>query len=98
MRFAKDGYNVVIVARPSAYLEEAERDVRNLQDAYRTSRACMAVQCDITNEDDVKGLVQTVQDRFDTVDVVVSNAGMTPTKTRHGKLRIRRFERSNADR
>lgn len=79
LRFAKDGYNVVIVARPSTFLEKSERDVRDLQAAYRTFRDCVAVPCDITNEDDVQRLVQTVQNRFDTVDVVVSNAGKSQT-------------------
>ncbi len=74
MRFAREGYNVVVVARPSSYLEEA---VQELQKLAGRRCASLAVPCDITNTADVHRLVEVVCDTYDSVNVVINNAGKT---------------------
>lgn len=73
MRFAREGYNVVVVARPSSYLEEA---VQELQKLAGRRCASLAVPCDITNTADVHRLVEVVCDTYDSVNVVINNAGI----------------------
>eukprot|EP00884_Botryococcus_braunii_P001904 jgi/Botrbrau1/11714/Bobra.0195s0042.1 len=73
MRFAREGYNVVVVARPSAYLEEAVQDLQKLSGRHSAS---LAVSCDITSTADVNRLAEVVCDTYDSVNVVVNNAGI----------------------
>ncbi|KAG1667619.1 hypothetical protein FOA52_001673 [Chlamydomonas sp. UWO 241] len=71
--FAKKGYNVVVAARDLEKLEFVTYDCAQL--AGRSGSA-LAVQCDVTNERDVKNLSNAVYSKFESVDVVVHCAGI----------------------
>jgi NAD(P)-dependent dehydrogenase (short-subunit alcohol dehydrogenase family) len=65
--FAKKGFNVVVAARDMAKLQFVVHDCA--QSAGRQG-ASMAVQCDVTSEEDVKKLAYAVCSKYEDVDVV----------------------------
>lgn len=65
------GARVAIVARREKWLREAEAELR--EQGIRT----IAETCDITVEDDVRNVVQTVEAEWGPINVLVNNAGIT---------------------
>jgi len=70
-RFAEDGANVVLAARREDRLSEI---ADSIEDDYGTT--AVAVPTDVTDEDQVATLVDATVERFGSLDVVVSNAGV----------------------
>jgi NAD(P)-dependent dehydrogenase (short-subunit alcohol dehydrogenase family) len=70
--FAKKGYNVVVAARNKERLDQVVADCAEV--AGRPT-AAMAVRTDVTDEAAVQDLVNRTLAKFDSVDVVVNNAG-----------------------
>lgn len=67
-QFGAEGCNVVICARDS---EELNRAAENLRSA-----TVMPIVCDVTNREQVDGMVREASDRFGAIDVLVNNAGV----------------------
>lgn len=74
MGLAKYGADVVIVSRNLAEAETAAAEAAAL--GVRT----LAVQCDVTKEDQVEQLVQKTVEHFGRIDILVNNAGMNIRK------------------
>jgi NAD(P)-dependent dehydrogenase (short-subunit alcohol dehydrogenase family) len=69
---------VIVAARSIAAADEVSRAIRS------TGGAAQAVVCDVTNEDSVEAMWTDVERQFDSVSVVVANAGIAgPTKPLH---------------
>ena len=74
--FVLEGAKVVIVGRSPDRLKDAESKVANHGEV-------LAIQCDVTNMDDLESMYQQVRDKFGKIDVLFANAGMgvfIPTK------------------
>ena len=72
-RFIAEGASVVICARSSADLEHAEAELgANLS----KDQQLLALSCDVSSTVEVDRMFQQLVDRFGTLDVVVSNAGI----------------------
>jgi len=71
-RLAESGAAVVIA---DINKEEAEKTALSLHEQGLES---IAVKCDVSNEGDIKDMVQTVIDRIGGVDILVNNAGIFP--------------------
>ena len=69
--FAEAGASVVIVSRHS---EEAGGVAAALQAA--SGRRCRGFACDVTNWEEVSGLVERVLAEFGQIDILVNNAGI----------------------
>ena len=67
--FAAEGARVAICARDEEELERARLDL------LQQGADVMAVQCDVTKNEEVENLVNAVRERFGTIDVLVNNAG-----------------------
>lgn len=67
--FAQHGAQVAICARDEEELEKARMDLQ------QRGADVMAVQCDVTENDDVENMVNSVRERFGKIDVLVNNAG-----------------------
>jgi NAD(P)-dependent dehydrogenase (short-subunit alcohol dehydrogenase family) len=70
IKFAKNGYNIVLVDVNEQKGKVAEQQIKDLgQDAV----FCM---CDISNKEQVQAAAQVTKDRFGRADVLINNAGL----------------------
>ncbi len=70
--FAKSGANVVVNYNRNA--EKAEEVVKEIE---AIGPKGLAVQCNVSNQEDVDGLLKATVDTFGTVDFLINNAGIT---------------------
>ncbi len=75
--FARAGADVVIASRKLDACEELAREVEET-----TGRSALARACHVGHWDQVEELAEAAYDRFGQVDVLVNNAGMSPTYPR----------------
>jgi NAD(P)-dependent dehydrogenase (short-subunit alcohol dehydrogenase family) len=77
LSLAQAGARTVICGRRQAPLDETIELVKSSLAGYTPEAvALMAVQADVSDEDQVNHLVQTALDAFGTVDILVNNAGI----------------------
>ena len=69
--FADAGANVVLCSRKKESLEEVKGEIE-----ARGGKA-LALACDVTDPDDVEGVVSEAENAFGGVDVLVNNSGAT---------------------
>ena len=70
-RLAKDGYNIAI-----NYNNSEERAKKLLQELTNNNVKAIIVKADISNENEVKAMVDTVVDTFGKIDVLVNNSAV----------------------
>ena len=75
--FAKAGADVVIASRKLDACEELAKEVE-----ATTGRRALAKSCHVGHWDQVEELADAAYERFGRVDVLVNNAGMSPTYPR----------------
>ena len=71
-RLAADGFDIVI-----SYLSAAGQAAAVVADCEAAGVRALAVQADVSREDDCQRLVQTARDAFGSIRVLVNNAGQT---------------------
>jgi 3-oxoacyl-[acyl-carrier protein] reductase len=67
--FAKEGADICITARTQSEIENVAKEIRQL------GRQSLAIRGDVTNEKDVKQVVQKTIVAFGRIDILVNNAG-----------------------
>lgn len=72
--FANNGYNIVI-----CYNKSVSDAQQLLNEVSQTTRA-IAVKVDVSNEDDVKNMVEITKKTFGNIDVLVNCAGVSDTR------------------
>ena len=86
--FAKKGYNVVINYNNSL------QSALVLQDEIKEYGVkSLILKCDISNEEDVKEMVNTIMEEFGSIDVLVNNAGIAIDTTFEDKT-VSNFRRT----
>ena len=86
--FAKNGYNVVINYNNSL------QSALVLQDEIKEYGVkSLILKCDISNEEDVKEMVNTIMEEFGSIDVLVNNAGIAIDTTFEDKT-VSNFRRT----
>ncbi|MEH6542458.1 MAG: SDR family oxidoreductase [Porticoccaceae bacterium] len=74
MAFAKEGARLIIAARNLETLDQVAGEIQSATGAEITTQSC-----DVTNDEDVKRLMQTAVDKYGRIDVLVNNgAGKIP--------------------
>ena len=68
--FAEQGAKIVTAARTESEVKLVAEKVREL------GRESLGIICDVTNEDQVKNLVQETMNKFKRIDVLINNAGI----------------------
>jgi len=68
--YAKQGADVAILARRLDKLEEVKKEINSL------GRKCLALECDVTNEENVKNTIDTVLKEYGHIDILLNNAGV----------------------
>lgn len=69
--FAQEGARVVVSARTQKEIDSVANDITS------GGGQAIAVVCDVSDESQVKKLVQKTYDAFDKVDILVNNAGVS---------------------
>lgn len=73
LAFAKNGYNVAL--HTNSKLHEAQKNADRLSNEYGIKT--LAVKADISNENDVKEMFETLENTFGKIDILVNNAGIS---------------------
>ncbi|MBB6451137.1 3-hydroxybutyrate dehydrogenase [Geomicrobium halophilum] len=68
--FVRNGAKVVFSDRDEAKVQEAAESLK--KEGYN----CLAVKCDVTQEDEFKQAVDTTVNHYGSLDVLINNAGM----------------------
>jgi len=69
IEFAKLGSNIILVARRKEKLDELSNELQKF------NVSTLVCQCDVSDKEQVKEMSKTVLEKFDSVDVLVNNAG-----------------------
>lgn len=70
----KEGVNVVICSRSISNLNEASKDIERL-----TGKKISSIQADLTNQKDIKNLINRTVQMFGKVDILINNTGGPPS-------------------
>jgi len=70
LTYAREGADVVAVARTKSEIEELTEEIRSM------GRKALAIPTDISQKKQVQAMVQQTLDEFGTVDILVNNAGV----------------------
>jgi len=73
LALASEGAEVILNGRHKQNLHDASEEVKTV-----TGKTPLAIQCDVTQADDVAKMVQEAADRYGTIHVLVTNAGGPP--------------------
>jgi len=68
--YAKQGADVAILARRIDKLEEVKKEINSL------GRKCLALECDVTDEENVKSTIDAVLKEYGHIDILLNNAGV----------------------
>ena len=71
LKFAKNGYDVVI-----NYYSDTVCANKVKENVGKYGVKCLLCKCDISNEEEVKNMVDDIIDKFGSIDVLVNNAGI----------------------
>ena len=72
LEFARLGYNVVI-----NYNKSEDLALEVLNDVHKIGGSGIVLKADISCEEDVKDMFKTIMDRYNRIDIVVNNAGIS---------------------
>lgn len=70
VKFAKNGYNIVLIDIDEAKGKKAEQQIKDL------GKDAVFCLCDISNKEQVQRAAQVTKDRFGRADVLINNAGL----------------------
>ncbi len=75
--FAKEGANIVICGRRKQRLKEVENAVKKeLGPKVKDSIRVLVTTCDVSNQDDIKKLLNKSIKQFKKIDILLNNAGV----------------------
>ena len=69
--FAKNGYDVVI-----NYNNSLEKAIELQDEIKEYDVKSLILKCDVSNEEDVKEMIDTIMEEFGTIDVLINNAAI----------------------
>ena len=76
MGLAEEGVNLAICARGKETLEQTAREIRT-----KTSVKVLAIECDVSQTEDIKNAVSETLSEYSKVDILINNAGGPPFGT-----------------
>jgi NAD(P)-dependent dehydrogenase (short-subunit alcohol dehydrogenase family) len=67
---ANQGADICILARRMEKLTKVKEEIESL------GVKCLALQCDVTKNEEIKSCVKTIKDHYGKIDILVNNAGV----------------------
>ncbi|GBD10889.1 3-oxoacyl-[acyl-carrier-protein] reductase FabG [bacterium HR23] len=95
LAYAREGAKVAVVARSEAPGRLPGTIYQTAEEIQALGGEALPIRCDVTDEEQVRGMVAQVLQRWGRIDVLVNNAGVTlrtpivETETRHWDLIMR---------
>ena len=74
--FGREGARIVVCARPDSPAPLPGTIHETVKDIEAGGGEAFSVPCDVTDEEQVRSMVQQVMDRYGRIDVLVNNAGI----------------------
>ena len=74
LTLAEAGADIVVAARTASEIELTAKEIRKL------GRNALAVQADVTKNDQVKNIVEETVSQFNRIDILINNAGISTLK------------------
>ena len=71
IKFAENGYNVIITGRRKEKLDELEKELRT----YEKIKV-LALQFDVRNKDEVEKVIGNLPEEWKSIDILINNAGL----------------------
>ncbi len=71
VKFAKEGANVIINYRSN---ENEAKAITEIISSYNSN--CMCIKADVSKEQDVKKMINTIIEKYGRIDILVNNAGI----------------------
>jgi len=71
INLSRHGGRVVLVARSATRLKQVQDEITEI-----TGQPPVTVQCDITREEDISIMVDTIRQKYDHIDILINNAGI----------------------
>jgi NAD(P)-dependent dehydrogenase (short-subunit alcohol dehydrogenase family) len=84
--YAREGARLAICARSAGEVEGTAKEIR----AFGTD--CLALVCDVSQEEPVQILVQKAEEEFGRIDVLVNNAGVMTRPTPILEYEVRKWD------
>ena len=74
IQLALEGAKVIICSRNLESLQKAKSEI-----AKKTNVTVHTISCDVTDEEQIKQMINSIQQEFGTIDILVTNAGGPPS-------------------
>lgn len=72
LSFAKNGANIII-----NYTSNEEAAINVKKEVEKFGKQCEIIKCDVSNYEDVLGMIDNIIKKFKKIDVLINNAGIT---------------------
>jgi 3-oxoacyl-[acyl-carrier protein] reductase len=86
LAYAREGAKLAICARTGSEIEETAREFE------AAGAECLALECDVSQEEPVLKLIGDVEKRFGRIDVLINNAGVMTRPTPITELEVRKWD------
>jgi len=86
LHYAREGAKLAICARTAAEIAAAAREIET------AGAECLALECDVAQEESVARLVAEVEKRFGRIDALVNNAGVMTRPTPAIELEVKKWD------
>jgi NAD(P)-dependent dehydrogenase (short-subunit alcohol dehydrogenase family) len=84
--YAREGAKLAICARTASEIEETAREIES------AGAECLALTCDVSEEESVGKLIDAVQKRFGRIDVLINNACVMTRPAPITELEVRKWD------
>lgn len=84
--YAREGAKLAICARTASEIEETAREIE------AAGAECLALECDVSQEEPVLKLIRDVEKHFGRIDVLINNAGVMTRPTPITELEVRKWD------
>jgi NAD(P)-dependent dehydrogenase (short-subunit alcohol dehydrogenase family) len=86
LAYGREGAKLAICARTGSEIEETAKEIKAI------GAECLAVVCDVSQEESVAKAVQEVQEKFGRIDILINNAGVMTRPAPLAELEVRKWD------